>query len=132
MLEGPFILKMDPAEMAEAATTPIPEPAGQARRNTQEFRRKLEKFYVDEGVVATFDRGGDNDMAAGGSDLSWQQQHTDGGTIFPAGSEPRDANAGRNVPAITLAVEHYNRMIRVLDKGVPVKVDSERADEVLR
>ena len=25
------------------------------------------------------------DMAAGGSDLSWQQQHPDGGTIFPTG-----------------------------------------------
>ncbi len=123
MLEGPFILKMDPKEMEEAETTPIPgEPAGE-RRNTQAFREKLEKFYVDEGVVATFDRGGDSDMASGGSDLSWQQEHPDGGTIFPAGSEPRDANAGKHVPAITLAVEHYNRMIRVLDKGVPVKVE---------
>jgi carboxypeptidase Q len=123
MLEGPFILKMDPLEMAEAATMPIPAESNGARRSAQAFREKLEKFYVDEGVVATFDRGGDGDMASGGSDLSWQQQHPDGGTIFPAGSEPRDANAGRNVPAITLAVEHYNRMIRVLDKGVPVKVE---------
>ena len=123
MLEGPFILKMDPSEMAEAETMPIPEESSGARRNTQAFREKLEKFYIDEGVVATFDRGGDSDMASGGSDLSWEQQHPDGGTIFPSGSEPRDANAGRNVPAITLAVEHYNRMIRVLDKGVPVKVE---------
>ncbi|HWF86893.1 MAG TPA: M20/M25/M40 family metallo-hydrolase [Vicinamibacterales bacterium] len=123
MLEGPFILKMDPKEMEEAETTPIPDQPVGERRNTQAFREKLEKFYVEEGVVATFDRGGDSDMASGGSDLSWQQEHPDGGTIFPAGAEPRDANAGKHVPAITLAVEHYNRMIRVLDKGVPVKVE---------
>src|SRR5207247_7743419 len=30
---------------------------------------------------------------------------------------------GKGVPRVTIAVEHYNRMIRVLDKGVPVKVE---------
>ena len=29
----------------------------------------------------------------------------------------------RACPTVTLAVEHYNRMVRVLDKGVPVKVE---------
>ena len=62
-------------------------------------------------------------MSAGGSDLTWQQQRPDGGTIFPAGAAPRDENAGKGVPRVTLAVEHYNRMIRVLDKGLPVKVE---------
>src|SRR5262249_6714938 len=47
----------------------------------------------------------------------------DGGTIFPAGSAPRDEHAGKGVPRVALAVEHYNRMVRVLDKGVPVKVE---------
>jgi Zn-dependent M28 family amino/carboxypeptidase len=51
------------------------------------------------------------------------QQHPDGGTIFPAGSYARDQNAGKNVPGLTLAVEHYNRMMRVLEKNVPVKVE---------
>ena len=78
---------------------------------------------MQEGVVAIFDRGSDSDMAAGGSDLSWQQQHPDGGTIFPNGSSARDDKAGKSVPVIALAVEHYNRMMRVLDKSVPVKVE---------
>jgi carboxypeptidase Q len=125
MLEGPIILKMTDKDLAEARTTPIPaEAAGRGRGNAQAaFRQKLEQFYVDEGVVATFDRGGDSDMAASGSDMSAQQQHTDGGTIFPAGAGARDENAGKAVPAVTLAVEHYNRMVRVLDKGLPVKVE---------
>src|SRR4030095_13936156 len=54
---------------------------------------------------------------------SCQQQHPEGGTIFPPGAGPRDGNAGKNVPEVTLAVEHYNRMVRVLDKGVPVNVE---------
>ncbi|HYM23274.1 MAG TPA: M20/M25/M40 family metallo-hydrolase, partial [Vicinamibacterales bacterium] len=126
MLEGPIILRMDEKWTAEAETTPIPEPGGGRAgrgRGGQEFRDRLERFLSSEGVVAVFERGSDSDMADGGSTLSWKQQHPDGGTIFPAGSGPRDENAGRNVPRVTLAVEHYNRMIRVLDKNLPVRVE---------
>ena len=128
MLEGPIILRMTEKDIAEAETTPVPAAAngrggGGRGGNAAAFRQKVADFYVQEGVVAIFDRGGDGDMAAGGSDLSWQQQHPDGGTIFPSGSSARDDKAGKSVPVVALAVEHYNRMIRVLDKGVPVKVE---------
>ena len=124
MLEGPIILRMDDQYAKEAATTPVPPPAtGRGQASAQAFRDRLEEFYAAEGVVATFDRGNDSDMADGGSTLSWQQQHPDGGTIFPGGSFARDDKAGRSVPGLTIAVEHYNRMIRVLDKGLPVKVE---------
>jgi carboxypeptidase Q len=124
LLEGPIILRMSDADIAEAQTTPIPAPSASGRGTAAAaFRQKVSDFYAQEGVVAIFDRGSDSDMAAGGSDLSWQQQHPDGGTIFPSGSSPRDDKAGSGVPVIALAVEHYNRMIRVLDKSVPVKVE---------
>jgi carboxypeptidase Q len=132
MLEGPIILRMTDKDLAEAETTPVPPPpatgprassaAARAQR-AAEFRLRLAEFYVNEGVVAIFDRGSESDMAAGGSDLSWQQQRPDGGTIFPPGAGARDANAGKFVPEVTLAVEHYNRLVRVLEKGVPVKVE---------
>ena len=83
---------------------------------------QIAQFYNDEGVVALFDRGSDSDMSAGGSDLSWRTQRTDGGTIFVGSGGSRDSTAGRGVPQVTLAVEHYNRMVRVLERGVPVKV----------
>jgi hypothetical protein len=126
MLEGPIILRMDAKNIAEAETTPVPAPTatGSGRGGgAAAFRQKLAEFYVAEGVVAVFNRGSDSDMSAGGSDMAWQQQHPDAGTIFPTGSGPRDANAGHGVPEITLAVEHYNRMVRVLDKNLPVKVE---------
>lgn len=124
MLEGPFILRMNDQETAEAQTTPIPAAASPTGRGSAAaFRRRLDDYYVAEGVVAAFDRGANSDVAAGGSDLSWQQQRPDGGTIFPTGAGARDDRAGKAVPEVTLAVEHYNRMTRILDKGIPVKVE---------
>ncbi|HZT77334.1 MAG TPA: M20/M25/M40 family metallo-hydrolase [Vicinamibacterales bacterium] len=127
MYEGPNILRMDERWTKEAEETPVPEAprasTGSGRAAAQAFRDKVEAFYVNEGVVATFDRGSDSDMADGGSTLSWQQQHPDGGTIFPGFAYARDEHAGADVPGVTLAVEHYNRMVRILDKGLPVKVE---------
>jgi len=148
MLEGPFIVHMDEALTKEAETTPIPaqrgrggrgaDPAGGGRGGEapgadpndqptgrgnagQQFQARLQQFYRDEGVVAVFDRGSDSDTAAMGSDLSVQQQHPDGGTIFPGTVNRTTALNG--VPQVTLAVEHYNRMVRLIEHNVPVKVE---------
>src|SRR5262245_17913265 len=123
MLEGPIVLRLGAADIAEAETTPIPSPAVGSGNQAATFRQKVLDFYKAEGVVAIFNRGADSDMAASGSNMSARQQHPDGGTVFPTGSSPRDSKAGSNVPEITLAVEHYNRMIRILDKNIPVKVE---------
>ncbi|HSC26148.1 MAG TPA: M20/M25/M40 family metallo-hydrolase, partial [Vicinamibacterales bacterium] len=127
MLEGPIILRMTDRDFEEAATTPIPRGrggrGGRGGAQGQALRQKVEAFYKSEGVVALFNRGSDSVMSAGGSDLSWQTQRVDGGTIFPTGSGSRGADGGTGLPTVTLAVEHYNRMVRILDKGVPVKVE---------
>jgi Zn-dependent M28 family amino/carboxypeptidase len=60
-------------------------------------------------------------MAAGGSDLPWEQQRPDGGTVFPGTVNRTTAPAG--VPQVTLAVEHYNRMVRLIEHGVPVRIE---------
>ncbi len=122
---------------AEAQTLPAPrggagaggQRGGGQRGGGNPFN--VNQFYKEEGVVALFDRGGNSDMAAGGSDLTWQQQHLDAGTIFvQAAASGRD---GAGVPEVTLAVEHYNRMVRLLDHNIPVKVElniqSKFADE---
>ena len=136
MLEGPFIVRMDGDLAKEAETTPIPAQRGRGGRvgapddpndqpgggrgAAQQFQQRLQQFYKEEGVVAIFDRGSDADTANMGSSLSVNQQHPDGGTIFP-GTVNRTAAAG--VPQVTLAVEHYNRMVRLIEHGVPVKVE---------
>ena len=139
MLEGPIVHRMSEADLAEAATIPIPRRGGRAGRGrgvdpstTDEgrgrgaavaFANKTAAFLKAEGVVAVFNRGSDTIMYSVGSDLSADQQRTDGGTIFPTGNGSRGPDAGSGLPTVTLAVEHYNRMVRVLGKGIPVKVE---------
>jgi carboxypeptidase Q len=85
----------------------------------------LNQFYKDEGVVALFDRGANSDMSAGGSDLTWQTQRTDGGTVFVGAQTGggRAAAPDAGLPQVTLAVEHYNRMVRLVEHGLPVRVE---------
>jgi carboxypeptidase Q len=142
MLEGLIVHRMTDKDLAEAATTPVPQAAGRGRgrggrgnvepdeqnqggrgRGAQSLNARITQFYRSEGVVAVFNRGSDNIFASIGSDLSPQQQHADGGTIFPTGNGSRSADAAPGLPTITLAAEHYNRMVRVLAKGIPVKVE---------
>ena len=83
-------------------------------------------FLVSENFGQPLPPGvaGYTQQVAGDNQMSWRTQRTDGGTVFPSGGGPRDsANAGNMVPAVTLAVEHYNRMLRILDKSIPVKVE---------
>jgi hypothetical protein len=138
MLEGRIVLKMNEADLKEAETMPIPAPRQPRRgaandeadgdqrggfQRARQWQQKLNEFLLAEGVAAVFDRGSDNFMSPGGSDLSWLAQRTDGGTIFVQSGGPRDQNAGRAPSQVVLAVEHYNRMIRILEKGVPVKAE---------
>jgi hypothetical protein len=134
MLDGRIVLRMGEKEIHEALYEPSPAasgPAGGGRaagaaadrfRALREFRSKLDDYYRSEGVVALLDRGSDADTSAGGSDLSWYTQKVDGGTIFVGSGGSRDSTAGSGVPQITVAVEHYNRMVRILDRGIPVKM----------
>jgi carboxypeptidase Q len=126
MLEDRVLLRMTEKDIDEALTTPIPGPSaggGGGGGGATGFAAKLAQFYVTEGVVALLERGADSDLSAGGSDLSWQTQRVDGGTIFPGSGGSRDPKAPASVPSATIAVEHYNRMVRILDKGLPVKVE---------
>ena len=126
MLEGRIILRMNDADWKEAMTLPTPEPKPAASAGpsaAQLFAQALQRFLVTEGVGAVLDRGSDSDMSAGGSDLSWQTQRVDGGTIFPGSGGSRDPKVPQQVPSATLAVEHYNRIVRLLERGQPVRVE---------
>jgi hypothetical protein len=132
MLEGNIVHRMSDKDIAEAMTTPIPQargggPAGRGGRGRGgaggSLQQRITQFYKAEGVVALLNRGGDNVFASIGSNLEIEQQRADGGTIFPTGGGSRTSDPAAGLPSVTLAVEHYNRMVRVLEKNLPVKVE---------
>jgi len=81
-----------------------------------QFARKRLEFLISEGILATFEPG-----------------RGDGGTIFvqqggPFSSAPLSGPFRQTYPAnvppqIVIAVEHYGRLARTLDKRVPVTVE---------
>jgi hypothetical protein len=134
MLEGRLVLRMTEDEIEEAQSTPVraPRAAGGAGSGggaspfarARDLQRRAQEFYRTEGVVALVDRCSDSDESAGGSDLSWRAQRVDGGTIFVGSGGPRTGDqVGKELPSITIAVEQYNRMVRILERDVPVRME---------
>jgi carboxypeptidase Q len=72
------------------------------------FADTRRQFLVDEGVLAVLTPG-----------------RGSGGTVFTGGAGSRDAKAPPSVPSVTIAVEHYGRIYRTLQKQQPVRIDLE-------
>jgi hypothetical protein len=79
---------------------------GGGRGAAQAFAAQRTQFFKDEGVLALLVPG-----------------RGDGGTVFVQGGGPRDAAAAQSLPTISIAVEHYGRILRTLQKKMPVKVE---------
>ena len=133
----PMGTRRDEKDLLTLADAPEPR-AGQRRALTQEqraafaFGSKKLQFFQDEGAALLVDasRGGD------------------GGTIFvqsasvaqPISADPFGPNAPRQIqaydktapkviPQIVLAVEHYNRIARMIEAGEKVKMTVDLAVE---
>jgi carboxypeptidase Q len=131
LLEGRVVLRMTEPEIEEARTI-VDARAGAggagavspaAAAPPRPSQQRIQAYYREEGVLALLERGPDSDQAPGGSDLSWTTQRTDGGTVFVTSGGSRAADAPESLPSIVLAVEHYNRMVRVLERDVPVRME---------
>jgi hypothetical protein len=121
MLEGRITWRMDDALLKEAETMPIPPAAAASRAPAgpgPALQNTINQFFLAEKVAVAIDRGRDDFIvtAGGPENLSWMTPRPDGGTVFVS---------GRNtlVPSVTIAVEQYNRMVRILEKYVLVKME---------
>src|SRR5690606_38026625 len=84
---------------------------GGGRGQAQNFARTLMQFYKDEGVLALVNAG-----------------RGDGGTVFVQGGRGvggRQPNDDLGLPSVSIAVEHYGRILRTLEKGLPVTIEME-------
>src|SRR5215471_3240488 len=103
--------RLSDAELAERAITPLhvigPRPAGRGGNANREFQKKLLAFLQEEAPVAVVRSG-----AAPG----------DGGTVFGQGGGSRDPKDPLAPPMIVLTPEHFNRMVRLIQHTIPVKM----------
>ncbi len=83
-------------------------PGGQQNfRQMMEFNNKKAEFIKAEGAAVLVDIG----------------RNGDGGTVFVSAGGPRDKNAPQALPSITVTVENYGRLVRMLEKGQKVKME---------
>jgi hypothetical protein len=111
----------------------------QAQRYTSEQLRDLER---ETDAVGRGGRGGRGGFPAGRGGATFAQTRTQflkdegvlailtpgqgsGGTVFVGGGGSREVNAPETIPGVTIAVEHYGRILRTLQKNQPVRIDLE-------
>ncbi|HSC27246.1 MAG TPA: M20/M25/M40 family metallo-hydrolase [Vicinamibacterales bacterium] len=86
-----------------------PGQRGGGRGQAQSFARTRMQFLKDEGVLALV-----------------SPTRGDGGTVFVQsgpGVGSRDANADLGLPSVGIAIEHYGRIVRTLEKEMPVRIE---------
>ena len=82
---------------------PLDRSARERQIAQQQFNLKLLRFLTDQGAAA------------------WLEPAPhDGGTITVMDGGPRDPNEPVVLPRVAVAVEHYNRIVRTLQKNIPV------------
>lgn len=81
-------------------------------RNPEEmrqFRRRRAEFLKNEGVLAAIGNG----------------LRGDGGTVFATSGGSQDPKSVLPPPMFVLTPEHYNRIVRLIEKKIPVKLEFE-------
>jgi hypothetical protein len=88
------------------------QPAGQPGGQTpqQRFQNRLNQFLKDEGVAVVVRLGGGQST---------------GGTVFGQAAGSRDPKDPVPPPTVAITPEHYNRVMRLLDAKIPVKLEFE-------
>ena len=99
-------------KMANAAK-PAERPFRRWNRSGRNFYRKLRAFLYEENPLATVGRSYKGDL----------------GTVFVSGASAKKGRAREEgaevLPQVTMSVEHYNRIFRLLKKDIPVNLSME-------
>ena len=108
--EEPLATRLTPEDLLKMANAPAPaeRPFRRWNRSGRNFYRTLRAFLYEEQPLATIDRSYKGDL----------------GTVFVSGASAKEGSASDKgaevMPQVTMSVEHYNRIFRLLKKGMPV------------
>jgi Zn-dependent M28 family amino/carboxypeptidase len=80
--------------------------ANMTQEERQAFQQRQATFFQDEGVLMTVTAS-----ARGES-----------GTVFASNGSPRTGDPTKNPPSVAITAENYNRIVRLLQHSVPVKL----------
>ena len=100
----------DNESLLKLANANIPTPRSRRSRNNSgaSLRKAIWNLLEEEKPIAVLDRSYKGEL----------------GTVFVSGARTAEGSARDKdkyvVPQMTLAIEHYNRIFRIIDKGVPV------------
>jgi carboxypeptidase Q len=108
--------KFSDADLAALAQPPAPGASRPARMSAarREFNLQRDQLFVTEGALAALE----------------PSRFVSHGTVLVARSGQRRPLDPPIVPTAVLAIEHYNRIVRLLEKGVSVQLEMESTNGV--
>ena len=111
----PLATRYTDAELARLAEPEPPRERGPGAQG--DFRARMQRAQEVARARMRF-------LAAEGALGVLRQSRGDGGTVFVQGGGSREPSADMSqyVPEVMVAVEHYGRIARALQKGVPVAI----------
>lgn len=108
---------------APAATRTTTPPTTRPNRRFDPLARTIYKFLATEGAAAVFtpsSQGDGGTFFVAQATVPTTQPFRQGG---PPGPQPWSTNAPAMLPQVTVAVEHYNRMVRMIQAGEKLKMN---------
>ena len=108
----PLAKRLDDAQLLKLANAGVPTPRPRRGNRAGRFslNKEIWKMIEDEKPIAVLDRSYKGDL----------------GTVFVSGARTASGSARdkdkKVTPQMTLSVEHYNRLYRMMLKGVPIKL----------
>jgi carboxypeptidase Q len=108
----PLARRLSEADLAERAQAPMPEPKkpeADEREKRRQFTRRRNRFLREEGALAVITAG----------------YRSDANMLVAAKGGSEDPKDPVPPPMIALMPVHYNRIVRLLEKKLPVRIELE-------
>lgn len=136
----PLGTRLNEKDLLTLADAPEPRSGGPGRANfgnaaaafraAQSFATARMRFFDQEGAAVLIDpsRGdGGTLFVQSAQVVPPAQDPAPGPNGFPRGIPPYDKSQPKVIPQLVMAIEHYNRIVRMLQAGEPVKMSVELA-----
>ncbi|HLJ16523.1 MAG TPA: M20/M25/M40 family metallo-hydrolase [Bryobacteraceae bacterium] len=119
----PLAKRLSDAELAQETMAPDlsnqffahPIPRGPNTEARRKFRIKVNQFLKDEGALVVLQYG----------------YNGDGGTVFASSGGDRNVKEVVPPPTVALTPEHYNRIARLVEHKIPVKLQFDIRSEII-